>query len=258
MDRPPLLLLNGYAATTDDWDPTFLEALRARSTLLTPDHDADTIEAMADNALAALDAEGIDRAAVAGWSMGGFVAQTLAARAPERVTELVLLSTDPGGEFVKPPADIWAALTDHSGTPREQATRLIGLLFPPRVAKMIDQSFGDVVADARARLTPEWLDAQERAMVAWHREPGAAPARGHRGAGPDRLGSRGRGDPARELGAAGSGPPAGLGVPLRRRRARLHGPGARPAGGADQRLPGTLTLSAARETRLRPVRSAPT
>ena len=174
VDRPPLLLLNGYAATTDDWDPTFLEALRARSTLLTPDHDADTIEAMADNALAALDAEGIDRAAVAGWSMGGFVAQTLAARAPERVTELVLLSTDPGGEFVKPPADIWAALTDHSGTPREQATRLIGLLFPPRVAKMIDQSFGEVVADARARLTPEWLDAQERAMVAWHSEPGAA------------------------------------------------------------------------------------
>ena len=38
---------------------------------------------------------------------------------------------------------------------------------------MIDQSFGDVVADARARLSPEWLDAQERAMAAWHLEPGA-------------------------------------------------------------------------------------
>ena len=173
MSAPPLLLLNGYAATTADWDPTFLAALRARSTLLTPDHDADSIEDMADRALALLDAEGVDRAAVAGWSMGGFVAQTLAATAPERVSELVLLSTDPGGEFVQPPADIWAALTDHSGTPREQATRLIGLLFPPRVAKMIDQSFGEVVADARARLSADWLDAQERAMVAWHSEPGA-------------------------------------------------------------------------------------
>src|SRR4051794_40648446 len=169
---PPLLLLNGYAATEADWDPTFLGALSERSRLLTPDHRADSIEAMAADALAALDAEGIERVAVAGWAMGGFVAQVLAARAPERVSHLVLLSSDPGAEFVAPPPDIWAALTDHSGTPREQATRLIGLLFPPRVAKMIDQSFGEVVAEARARLTPEWLDAQERAMDVWHAEPG--------------------------------------------------------------------------------------
>lgn len=173
MSPPPLLLLNGYAATQADWDPTFLAALRDRSTLLTPDHRADSIEDMAADALAALDAEGIERTAVAGWSMGGFVAQTLAATVPDRVSHLVLLSSDPGGEFVQPPPDIWLALTDHSGTPREQATRLIGLLFPPRVAKMIDQSFGEVVAEARARLTPEWLDAQERAMERWHSEPGA-------------------------------------------------------------------------------------
>jgi pimeloyl-ACP methyl ester carboxylesterase len=173
VSSPPLLLLNGYAATQADWDPTFIAALSERSTVLTPEHTADSIEAMAAHALAALDAEGIERAAVAGWSMGGYVAQTLAATAPGRVSHLVLMSTDPGAESVPPPPDIWAALTDRSGTPREQATRLIGLLFPPRVAKMIDQSFGEVVAEARARLTPEWLDAQERAMVGWHRQPGA-------------------------------------------------------------------------------------
>lgn len=173
MTAPPLLLLNGYAATSADWDPTFLAALREGSALLTPDHARDSVESMAEDALAALDAEGIDRAAVAGWSMGGFVAQELAARAPERVSHLVLLSTDPGAELVPPSAETWAALTDHSGTPREQATRLIGLLFPPRVAKMIDQSFGDVVAEARARLSEEWLDAQERAMRGWHAQPGA-------------------------------------------------------------------------------------
>ena len=172
MTAPPLLLLNGYAATERDWDPTFLAALREGSSLITPDHRADSIDDMAADALAALEAEGVERAAVAGWSMGGFVAQALAARAPERVSRLVLLSSDPGAEAVRASADTWAALTDHSGTPREQATRLIGLLFPPGVAKTIDQSFGDVVAEARARLDPGRLDAQERAMEVWHAEPG--------------------------------------------------------------------------------------
>ena len=32
-----------------------------------------------------------------GWSMGGFVAQQLAADAPDRVSHLILLGTDPGG-----------------------------------------------------------------------------------------------------------------------------------------------------------------
>jgi hypothetical protein len=57
------LLLNGYAATKDDWDPAFLAGLRERSALLTPDHHGDSIEGMAADALAALDAEGIERAA---------------------------------------------------------------------------------------------------------------------------------------------------------------------------------------------------
>jgi pimeloyl-ACP methyl ester carboxylesterase len=107
--------------------------------------------------------------------MGGFVAQQLAAGNPERVAALVLMATDAGGpDAVLPePADA-ERLFDHSGTPREQATRLIGLLFPPPLAEQIDERFGGVVAEARAALSAEVLDAQERAMVAWHEAPSAA------------------------------------------------------------------------------------
>lgn len=71
---------------------------------------------------------------------------------------------------------MWSALTDHSGTAREQASRLIALLLPPALAPEIDREFGDVLAAARADLDPAALGAQEAAVDAWHRvEPPAAP-----------------------------------------------------------------------------------
>ena len=55
-----------------------------------------TIEQLADDAAAALEALGIDRPVVLGHSFGGFVAQELALRHAEAVGGLVLLSTGPG------------------------------------------------------------------------------------------------------------------------------------------------------------------
>jgi pimeloyl-ACP methyl ester carboxylesterase len=180
---PPLLLINGYAATAADWDPTFLAALGRSFEPICPDNrgighsspaDLDgslTMAAMAADLESLLDARGIESLAVVGWSMGGFIAQTLAARAPRRIQALVLLSTDAGGPgAVLADQARWAELTDHRGTPREQATRLISLLFPPPVAATIDERFGDVVATARAELSPTVLAAQETAMDAWHTE----------------------------------------------------------------------------------------
>ena len=37
-EGPPLLLVNGYAATKDDWDPTFLGGLAEKSTVICPDN----------------------------------------------------------------------------------------------------------------------------------------------------------------------------------------------------------------------------
>jgi 3-oxoadipate enol-lactonase len=56
-----------------------------------------SVELMADDALAVLDACGIDRAHVYGISLGGFIAQQIALRHPERVDRLVLGATTPGG-----------------------------------------------------------------------------------------------------------------------------------------------------------------
>lgn len=183
---PPLLLVNGYAATGADWDPGFLEALAETYEVICPDNcgvgESDprpgqlTVDAVAADLGAVLAAQGVKSCPVVGWSMGGFAAQRLAETSPT-VAALGLLATDPGGaSSVAPdPAD-WALLTDHSGSPREQASRLISLLFPPPQAAVIDRDFGEVVAAARADLSPTVLTAQEEAMEAWHREERPPPA----------------------------------------------------------------------------------
>ncbi|HEU4739586.1 MAG TPA: alpha/beta hydrolase [Solirubrobacterales bacterium] len=178
---PPLLLVNGYAATGADWDPSFLAALAETFEVICPDNcgvgESDprsgqlTVGAIAADLEAILAALEIDSCPVVGWSMGGFAAQSLAETTSRRVSALGLLATDPGGAAAVPAdAADWAELTDHSGSPREQASRLISLLFPPPQAEVIDRQFGEVVAAARADLSPAVLAAQEEAMEAWHRE----------------------------------------------------------------------------------------
>lgn len=182
---PPLLLLNGFAATGADWDPVFLAALGRTHTVLSPDHrgmggsaagaEPLTVAAMAADALGLLDHLGIERAVVVGWSMGGFVAQAVAAAAPDRVEALVLLATDLGPVAVRGDALVWAELTDRSGSPREQASRLLRRLFPPELAAQVDRDFGEIVATARAAMDPAALAAQEAAVERWHAEGAPVP-----------------------------------------------------------------------------------
>jgi len=180
-EGPPLLLLQGYSGTAADWDPTFLGALAEGHRVVCPDprgmgessfgdrSEPLTVASMAADAIAVLDAIGADRAVVVGWSMGGFVAQALTCAAPTRVQGLGLIATDAGGpSAVRAAPGTWAELVDASGTPRQQATRLLDLLFPPPLAAQLDAQVGDLVAQAKAVLDPTVLEAQQDAIGAWH------------------------------------------------------------------------------------------
>ncbi|HYE95091.1 MAG TPA: 2-succinyl-6-hydroxy-2,4-cyclohexadiene-1-carboxylate synthase [Rubricoccaceae bacterium] len=103
---PSVLLLHGFLGRGTDW-ASVADALRDDFDLLAPDlpghgvalclpDETFTMDGAADILAAALDAEGITRAAVVGYSMGGRLALHFALHHPARVTALALLSASPG------------------------------------------------------------------------------------------------------------------------------------------------------------------
>mgnify|MGYP003700730307 CR=1 FL=1 len=88
-DRIPLALLPGLLCDAALWRPQ-VEALADIAEPWVADFTTqDSVAAMAESVLAAMPA----RFALAGLSMGGYVALEVIARAPERVTRLALLDT---------------------------------------------------------------------------------------------------------------------------------------------------------------------
>lgn len=99
--RPPVLLLHGWSVGGDlNWFPA-LPALESFGSFAWFDHrshasglrGARSLEQLSLDALAVADALGFSKFIVAGYSMGGAVAQILARDHPDRVSGLVLAST---------------------------------------------------------------------------------------------------------------------------------------------------------------------
>jgi 3-oxoadipate enol-lactonase len=101
----PLLLIHGLGYTRDGWGPardllsqhflvvSFDNRGMGESDAPPPPYSA---AALAEDALAVLDAADLDHAHVVGTSLGGMVAQELVLAHPERVGRLVLACTTPG------------------------------------------------------------------------------------------------------------------------------------------------------------------
>jgi pimeloyl-ACP methyl ester carboxylesterase len=130
---PPLILITGYTATIDGWDPRFVGALAEHFRVVVFDNAGIgrtqalptplTIDSMANQTSALIDALGLVRPDVLGWSMGGTIAQALAVLHPAQVRRLVLCATFPGTGKIVPPSQAAAqALT--SGNLQEEMADL--------------------------------------------------------------------------------------------------------------------------------------
>jgi 3-oxoadipate enol-lactonase len=161
-DGHPLLLITGlgYAMWSwqrqiPDWSRQFrLIAVDNRGTGRSPKPPGPySIEMMADDAAEALDGR---RAHVAGFSMGGYIAQTVALRHPQLVERLVLVCTATGGPDHVQTADetisIWEANADRS--PPEFARATMPLSFAPGWTDEHSDEFEQLLADRLEHPTP--------------------------------------------------------------------------------------------------------
>jgi len=150
--EPTLLLVNGYTSQMIVWEPVLLDALVAQGLhvviydnrdvglsskldgqLVDPmqvlgdmiEHGrADvpyTLSEMAADGMGLLDHLGIERAHVAGVSMGGMIVQMMAIEHPDRVASLTSIMSSPGDpKFGQPSAEARNALLAPPATEREQ------------------------------------------------------------------------------------------------------------------------------------------
>ena len=136
----PLLMITGYIATMDIWDPLFLERLAAKRQVITFDNrgmgkttggEVDwTIDRFADDTAGLLDALSFNQADVLGWSLGGDVALSLAVRNPEKISKLIVYAGDCGGDEKTDPPKLSEVLKEYHGV-EAHFKRVLAELFPP-------------------------------------------------------------------------------------------------------------------------------
>jgi len=159
-EGPPVVMIHGIGIGAAGWRPQ-VEALGAHFRCLCLDNrgfgesqplgGALTVELMAEDVLALMDAQGWQSAHVMGHSLGGLVALYLAQKARARVRSLALMCTFPSGAIPTrlTPGIILAGLRTRLGTRRMRRHAFLELVLPPDELARADR---DAVAQRLAEL----------------------------------------------------------------------------------------------------------
>jgi pimeloyl-ACP methyl ester carboxylesterase len=173
----PLLLCIRFRGTIDDWDPALLTVLASDRDVVVFDgpgigHSAgaaaSTVAEMAAGALelvSALDLRAVD---LLGWSLGGFVAQSIALTHPALVGRLIIAGSKPGPVPGAPARD--PKVGKVAGKPVNDAEDLLYLFFPPspkgRAAGVASLERISATPDP-AVVSSAAVHAQSAALMSW-------------------------------------------------------------------------------------------
>jgi pimeloyl-ACP methyl ester carboxylesterase len=178
-DALPLVMLQHFRGNLDNWDPLLVDGLaRDREVVLLNNRGVagstgavpENVTEMARDAIAFIDALGLERIDLLGFSLGGHVAQELVLLRPRRVRRLVLAGTAPQGG---PDLHRWTDEVYALATPDEPtADDLLGLFFSPSEqsrAKGMEsvQRLYSREADRDEPTDLATRDAQLAAITAW-------------------------------------------------------------------------------------------
>lgn len=150
---PVVVWLGSLGATTAMWDPQ-IDAFEDRCRCVLIDHRGHgtspaapgpyAIADLADDVIAALDRLGVERAHVAGLSIGGMIAMSLATRHAARVDRLALLCTS--ARLGSPEAWLERAATVRAAGPKAVAPTVVGRWFTPTYARAHPDEVDEMVA----------------------------------------------------------------------------------------------------------------
>ena len=176
----PLVLLQHFRGNLDNWDPALVDALADERRTVTFDNvgvgattgtTPDTIESMARDAIAFVDALGLQRIDLLGFSIGSFVAQEIALIRPDLLRRVVLASSAPKGAAGM---HGWAPeVIGAVGQPETSPEEYISVFFAPTDSsrqagrEAAGRIFGGRTSDRDTACTWETRLAQYDAVCTW-------------------------------------------------------------------------------------------
>jgi pimeloyl-ACP methyl ester carboxylesterase len=176
----PLVLLQHFRGNLDNWDPALVDALAAERRVVAFDNvgvggttgtTPNTVEAMAHDAIAFIEALELERVDLLGFSIGSFVAQEIALIRPNLLRRVVLASSAPQGATGM---HGWAPeVIGAVGTPETTPQGYVSVFFAPtdtsREAgrQAAGRIFGGRTTDRDEPTTWQTRQAQYDAVCAW-------------------------------------------------------------------------------------------
>ena len=172
---PELVMVTGRGTSMSMWTVDLLQSLAEhfhvtifdnRGVGYTSDDTSTplTVALMADDTAGFIEALGLGRPTVLGWSMGGQITLTLAVTHPDVVSRLITTGADTGGRHsVQSSPETGAALSDPDPSP----ATLLGLLFPPDSGEAAGNFVQQYVLQTQRPIDPQTLARQKDAEADW-------------------------------------------------------------------------------------------
>jgi Predicted hydrolases or acyltransferases (alpha/beta hydrolase superfamily) len=100
----PIICLQHFIGTLDNWDPIIMNGLAREREVITINNTGiggsggetpDNVQAMSQDAIKIISALSITKCDILGFSLGGFIAQTLADIKPDLIRKIILVGTAP-------------------------------------------------------------------------------------------------------------------------------------------------------------------
>jgi acetyl esterase/lipase/pimeloyl-ACP methyl ester carboxylesterase len=183
----PVVFLHHFTAILDDWDPAVVDGIAAERRVILVDlrgvggsggTTPDSVEAMAGDAIAFLEALGLSTVDLLGYSLGGMVAQVIVQQRPDLVRRVILAGTAPAGD-PGPAATgaILQAALEKAGAQGKHPKHF--LFFSPTAASQAAADaflarLDERTEDRDAPVSDETIGAQLTALAKW--EQGTSPA----------------------------------------------------------------------------------
>ena len=183
----PVVFLHHFTAVLDDWDPAVVDGIAVERRVILVDlrgvggsggTTPDSVEAMAGDAVAFVEALGLSAVDLLGFSLGGMVAQVIVQQRPDLVRRVILVGTAAAGD--EGPAATGAVLQAAMEKAGAQGKHPKHFLFfsPTATSQAASDAFlarlDERTGDRDAPVSNETIGAQLTALAKW--EQGTSPA----------------------------------------------------------------------------------